>query len=95
MKTYGFTVIKTHHVSMEQNPFGMIQSILNCWQKKRELLFESLKGNKNYIQDYSVFNLFLQKLFFLMAMPVFVVTDYIAAIFGRSATIEFIFRKNN
>ncbi len=93
MKSYGFTLLKKHFSSMEQNPFGMVQSILNGWQTKREALFESMKGNTNYLEDYSVFNLFVQKIFFLSTMPVFIITDVIGSWFGRSATVEFIFRK--
>jgi len=78
---------------MEQNPFGMVQSILNGWQKKREVLFESMKGNKDYLKGYSASNLMFQKIFFLSAMPLFIVTDFVGSWFGRSATVEFIFRK--
>ena len=93
MKSRGFLLENKHHVSMEQNPFGMAQSILNCFQKKREILFESLKGNKNYVKEYSKLNLFFQKVFFACTMPFFIVTDFFASIFGKSATIEFVFRK--
>lgn len=93
MTSHGFSLISQHHVSMEQNPFGMVQSLLNRLQKKREVLFESLKGNKNYLKDYSKLNLLFQKIFFVFTMPFFIVTDFFAAIFGRSATIEFVFRK--
>lgn len=95
MNTYGFSVISKHNVSFEQNPFGMSQSLLNLTTKKREVLFESLKGNKNYIKEYSKINLFFQKLFFAFTMPVFAFTDLFAAIFGKSATIEISFRKNH
>lgn len=93
MKSRGFSLENKHYFSMEQNPFGMIQSILNCFQKKREILFESLKGNKIYVKEYSKFNLFFQKIFLGSTMPIFIVADFFASIFGKSATIEFVFRK--
>jgi 2-polyprenyl-3-methyl-5-hydroxy-6-metoxy-1,4-benzoquinol methylase len=93
MLSYGFAPVKKHYVSMEQNPFGMVQSILNCFQNKREVLFESMKGNKNYLKNYSKLNLLFQKIFFASTMPLFIVTDFMASIFGKSATIEFVFRK--
>ncbi len=93
MKEYGFNVISKHNVSFEQNPFGMVQSLLNFTTKKREVLFESLKGNANYIKEYSKINLLFQKLFFVFTMPFFAFTDLIVALFGKSATIEISFRK--
>ncbi|PIP53733.1 MAG: hypothetical protein COX07_09105 [Bacteroidetes bacterium CG23_combo_of_CG06-09_8_20_14_all_32_9] len=95
MKTFGFTVISKHNISLEQNPFGMVQSLLNLTTKKREVLFESLKGNADYIKEYSKLNMFFQKLFFVVTMPVFALTDVISALFGKSGTIELAFKKND
>jgi SAM-dependent methyltransferase len=88
MQKFGFKVIKKHYFSMEQNPFGAVQSILNMTTKKREVLFESLKGNKNYIKEYSKLNLFFQKVFFVFSMPVFFIVDVISSMTGKSATVE-------
>ena len=93
MKTYGFELIKQHYVSMEQNPYGMIQSILNLWCKKREVLFERLKGNENYAPDYSKLNVFFQKIFFAFSFPFFIVTDILMSFFKKGATVEMTFRK--
>src|ERR1022692_3833977 len=35
MLTYGFEILEEKHFITEQNPFGMVQSILNCFTKKR------------------------------------------------------------
>lgn len=93
MQEYGFKIIKKHYFSLEQNPFGAIQSILNLTTKKREVLFESLKGNKNYIKEYSKFNLFFQKIFFIFSMPFFSFTDLFSSVLGKSATVELTFKK--
>jgi 2-polyprenyl-3-methyl-5-hydroxy-6-metoxy-1,4-benzoquinol methylase len=93
MKDFGFELIKTKYFSTEQNPFGMVQSILNLFPKKREILYERLKGNKQYTFEYSAFNIFLQKAFFILSFPIFAVTDLIGSFFKASATVEFTFRK--
>jgi len=92
-KTYGFQLEEKHFLSFEQNSFGWTQSILNCFYKKREVLFESLKGNKNYIKEFSKFNLLLQKLFFVFSFPLFAIFDIIESIFNKGATVEFRFKK--
>ena len=43
MQEFGFESIKQRYFSLEQNPFGIQQSILNCLLSRREVLFEALK----------------------------------------------------
>jgi hypothetical protein len=93
MEKDGFKVLKTKYISMEQNPFGMVQSYLNRWSNKRDLLFESMKGNKAYLKGIKSSTLFVHKLFFLSFFPVFVCCDIIAALRKRGATVEFWFQK--
>ncbi len=93
MKNRGFKLIRQKYFSAEQNPYGMVQSILNVLCEKRELLFERLKGNKSYGKEYPAFIVFLQKIFFVFAFPFFVLTDFIASLFRKGATAEFTFRK--
>jgi 2-polyprenyl-3-methyl-5-hydroxy-6-metoxy-1,4-benzoquinol methylase len=91
--TFGFEVIEEKHFITEQNPFGMVQSILNCFTKKREVLYEALKGNTEYAKEYSNFNIQFQRLFFMCSFPLFIVTDWVASLFRKGATVEYIFRK--
>lgn len=93
MKLLGYKVEQTHYLSLEQNPYGWIQSLLNCIFRKRELLFESLKGNKEYTKDVSAVGLFLQKVFFVLSFPVFIIFDLFDSLFSKGATVEFKFRK--
>jgi 2-polyprenyl-3-methyl-5-hydroxy-6-metoxy-1,4-benzoquinol methylase len=93
MNSRGFTLMRSHYSSAEQNPFGMIQSILNLVVKKREVLFESMKGNDEYVKDYRGMKLLSQKMFFLFHMPLFILTDIVGSFFGKSATIEMTFSK--
>ena len=51
MSERNFACKQMSYVSLEQNPFGMIQSLLNMLLKKREVLFERLKGNANYARN--------------------------------------------
>lgn len=93
LNSYGFDLINKKFMSFEQNPYGMVQSILNKIIKKREVLFERLKGNKQYAQEYSSVNILLQKLFFIATMPIFMITDIFVSIARRGATVEFTFKK--
>jgi hypothetical protein len=80
-------------VSLEQNPFGMIQSILNCFNNKRELLYEWFKGNVEYIRDISRATLALHMLFLVTAFPVFALSDIVESSFRKGATVQFVLRK--
>jgi len=93
MEGYGFRLVRRRFSSLEQNPFGAAQSMLNMVLKKREVLFERLKGNLQYGREYSGFSVFCQKVFAALALPFLVVTDLAASALGKGATVEFTFRK--
>ncbi len=93
MKKFGFEILLEKHFSIEYNPFGFQQSLLNCIFKKREILYESLKGNKEYVKGFSKTNLFLQNLFFKLSAPFFIFSDAIESTFRKGATVEFMMRK--
>ena len=93
MQKRGYVLIKETYFSVEQNPFGAIQSILNLFHKKRELLFESLKGNESYTKETSKLTLKLEKMLFVVLTPLFVSSDFIASFFKKSATVELVFKK--
>jgi len=93
VKNYGFEIEKTSYISTEQNPYGMIQSILNKFSKKREILFESMKGNSQYIKDVSKTTLFIHSLFFKLSFPLFAFTDILEAKLKKGATVQFVLRK--
>jgi SAM-dependent methyltransferase len=89
----GFRLINKRWFSFEQNPYSWVQSILNCMCKKREILYERLKGNRSYCPQCGTLNIFIQKLFFVITLPVFTIIDIIESIFGISATVQLTFRK--
>ena len=93
LKSYGFEVIKERYYSVEQNGFGWIQSILNLFLKNREILYERLKGNKEYANEYSNSNVVMQKLFFVVTFPIFLIIDIFESCFKAGATVKFFFRK--
>jgi SAM-dependent methyltransferase len=95
LKEFGFKLISRSYFSLEQNPFGMQQSILNCLLSRREVLFEALKGNVTYIKQYSWFSIMLQKLFCLSTFGVFVLLAGVEAALGKGGTMELVFRRQN
>jgi SAM-dependent methyltransferase len=93
MKQKGFELVHEQYLSFEQNPYGLVQSILNKVSPKRELLFEFLKGNKSYIKDYPLYKFIFHILFFIAFMPVALLSDVAAAIVKRGATVQLTFIK--
>jgi len=93
MTKRGYQLIEENYFSIEQNPFGTIQSWLNIFHKKRELLFESLKGNLEYCKNTNPVILKLEKLLFIGLTPLFILIDLLASVFRKGATVEFIFKK--
>lgn len=95
MQKFGFEILREKHFSIEYNPFGFQQSLLNCIFTKREILYESLKGNKEYVKEFSKTNLLLQNLFFKVSSPLFIFSDIVESAFRKGATVEFVMRKKN
>ncbi|MEI6349002.1 MAG: class I SAM-dependent methyltransferase [Bacteroidota bacterium] len=89
----GFQLVKEDYFSIEQNPYGLIQSTLNRWGIKRDLLFESMKGNQDYIADYPKWKLKFQKLFFMMYFAFGIIIDCYESFKKKGATVLFIFQK--
>jgi len=95
MENLGFRLIRKKWLSFEQNPYGWSQSILNSMCKKREILYERLKGNSSYAPEYGYLSVFIQKIFSIFSLPFFTLLDFIESMFGKSATVQLTFRKNN
>ena len=89
----GLTEVAFSTLSWEQNPFGMIQSILNRFCRHRDLLFERLKGNRNYVSSYPKMIVTLQMLFFVSAFPLFMIADVAVSVAGAGATMSVVFQK--
>lgn len=89
----GFVVEGTSFFSLEQNPFGMIQSILNCLSTKRDLLLEMLKGNTDYTRHVPWPVMWAHVTFFVLSFPFFVLLDLVEAFLRKGATVQFVLRK--
>ena len=93
MQAFGLEIVTIKYFSLEHNPFGMQQSILNAFLRKREVLFEVLKGNRSYACDYSGVSILLQKIFYITTFPLFAMLSVIEACLKRGGTMEMVFRK--
>jgi hypothetical protein len=65
--------------------------LLNCLCRRRELLFEFLKGNRSYTADYPVLLLRLQQIFAGVSVPFFAVLAGVESLFGAGGTMEMVF----
>jgi SAM-dependent methyltransferase len=90
----GFAVVGRRTFSIEQNPFGFIQSLLNTIIAERDVLFERLKGNRSYAPRHRAGSLLLQKAAAAFLLVPAIIVDAIESACGRGATIEYILRKD-
>jgi 2-polyprenyl-3-methyl-5-hydroxy-6-metoxy-1,4-benzoquinol methylase len=79
--------------SLEQNPYGAIQSVLNSLGGRRNLLYEVMKGNPASVDGAAGAVLALHVLFMLLALPLAVLADFLESVVGRGATVQFVLRK--
>ena len=93
MAGYGLSKIREKHFTLEYNCYGWQQSILNKVCRKRDVLYEHLKNNKTYVEDYSSLNLGLQSLWSKLSIPLFVGVDVFDSILRKGGTVEFILQK--
>lgn len=94
MKKLNFTLEKVNHFSLEQNPYGWFQSLMNVFSRQREVLFERLKGNKVYAPAYGRLNILFQKLLLGLTLPVFVCLSIVESLFGKGGTVKFVFKNS-
>ncbi|MDT8308548.1 MAG: class I SAM-dependent methyltransferase [Bacteroidales bacterium] len=88
-----FKLESKRYLSLEQNPFSWVQSILNCMSKKREMLFESFKGNNNYYHKSAKLTMLLHQIFFFCTIPLFTIVELFESAFHVSATYKLVFKK--
>jgi len=93
MREFGFVVADRRFFSIEQNPFGFIQSVLNCLLRPRDLLYERLKGNLKYAPEHGAASLVLQKACAALVLGPAIVMDAVESALGRGATVEYTLTK--
>lgn len=93
LATFGFQQRGQSFFSLEQNPFGFQQSLLNRYSKERDLLYEVLKGNTTLPARLSPVHLFLLKLYFLLSTPFSVGLSLLESLAGKGGTMAAYFQK--
>jgi len=94
MKKLNFSIEKVNYYSLEQNPYGWFQSLMNVFTQKREVLFERLKGNKVYAPEYGKLNILFQKFILVLTLPFFVFLSLFESFFGKGGTVKFVFKNS-
>jgi 2-polyprenyl-3-methyl-5-hydroxy-6-metoxy-1,4-benzoquinol methylase len=93
-KAEGFALQSQSSWSLEQNPFGFIQSLLNTVAPgPRDLLYEFLKGNRRTRQGGRFLLASAHLILAALLAPLAVLEELLTAPFGRGATVQFVFRK--
>jgi SAM-dependent methyltransferase len=93
MRPLGFGLLKVHHFSLEQNPFGWLQSLLNLMGLPENSLYRILKNTSNFEKGRLTFSQKGKAL--LLAgglLPHCLVLSLIMALVQRGGTIEAYFR---
>jgi SAM-dependent methyltransferase len=95
MDEAGFSIMRSSHMSLEQNPYGFIQSCLNCFTARRDVLYERLKGNYAYAPAFGrtafTFIVLCAAMLFIPA----VVMDIVESGCRHGATVEYTLQKHN
>ena len=85
----GFTVVRTHHLLAEHNPFGMWQSAVNRVTRTPSYLFNLLKRNAPLRSPD-----LLVSLVALPLVPVAVVAELLAVLARRGGTVAVVARRD-
>ncbi len=86
-----YELVHERYHSLEMNPFGLFQSILNRLGFKRDAFYTLIKNNKKS-HHFSFLGAYLHVIL-LLCIPFLILEDLIASLFKRGATVEFLFQK--
>ena len=87
IRNFGFEIESRQFYSIEQNPYGFIQSLLNQAGFPRDLLYERLKGNNDYSPEYGSWSVMGQKFIAGLCLLPAVFLDAIESTLGKGATV--------
>lgn len=90
LATLDFDCVRQTHFSLEQNPFGFQQSLLNRWVQPRDALYSALRTARRGGRPAS---LIWQRAFFFVTFPFFVGLAALEALMRRGGTVELVFQK--
>lgn len=85
----GFEIVSCKTFSLEQNPFGFMQSVLNVAGFPRDRAYGVLKSTDALPERTAILDLFLLS---VLAVPGFILSS-IASVFGAGATMTIVARK--
>lgn len=92
----GFQCTSEHHFSLRQNPFGWVQSALNCIPSlPRNGLYVRLHRSGSHEKPFSRPLRQFFRMFFLLGMPVAVVMSVLTAILRQGATVTVVSRRHD
>jgi len=89
----GFQHISTSFLSLEQNPFGFLQSALNLLDGERDLLYELLKGNRQLRRNTSLLRRLAHWTFGLTSAPFWLVLSLLETAGRSGGSMELSFRR--
>lgn len=93
LEKLGWKLLSENHFNIEYNTYGIEQSLLNALLRKRDVLYERLKGNQTYAKEYGSLSIFIQKVFFLFGYPLFFILSVFESLLRKGGCVEFVFQK--
>jgi SAM-dependent methyltransferase len=94
MAREGFRLVYESSWSLEQNPYGIQQSLLNCGSRKRDFLLECLRGNVEGSGMRVRLVFLLQFIFLVATFPAFAVLAALESAADRGGTMTMIYQKS-
>lgn len=89
----GFAMVSQRFFSLEYNPYGYLQSILNMFFRNRDELYESLKSQDSSTGAKAKLGIIGQKIIATVLLPFCILFSLVEAMLRRGGTVEFVFRK--
>lgn len=92
LATRGFQLREVNHFSFEQNPYGWVQSLLNCCGFRKNLLYDVLKRGSARSIEHPIRQFPIQSILNLMAfavlLPAVTVLQLLECAFRTGGTVE-------
>jgi SAM-dependent methyltransferase len=93
LESKGFRLVREDHLCLEQNTFGWIQSLLNRCDRRRNFLYERLKGNRSYLPARGIGSVSIHAAFGGLVFVPAIFLDFASAVARAGATIELTFQR--
>ncbi len=93
LESRGFRLLDTHHLCLEQNIYGWIQSMLNRCDRHRSFLYERLKRNRGYVATRGAGSLAVHAALGGLVLAPAMLLDCASAVAGAGATVEMTFQR--